>query len=174
MNREESLSLVIIRPTRSAVDARGVLDMHQRVYEAEQGFDDSFVSHVSEPLAGYVGRNDPREILWVAKRDDALVGSVALVRSADGRAQLRWFLVDPSARGSGLGRRLLETAISFAREQGYLGMILHTVDRLKVATRLYEQYGFRLAESVPVRLWGTDLRELTYERDLTGDESKTP
>jgi ribosomal protein S18 acetylase RimI-like enzyme len=78
-------------------------------------------------------------------------------------AQLRWFLVDPSARGRGLGTRLLSEAVSFARECGYRVVVLWTVSALAAAARLYRAAGFRKVQDRPGRLWGADVVEEKYE-----------
>ncbi|HET8650081.1 MAG TPA: GNAT family N-acetyltransferase, partial [Gemmatimonadales bacterium] len=81
-------------------------------------------------------------------------------------AQLRWFLVDPSARGRGLGRRLLDTAIEFSRAAGYRRIVLWTVSALEAAARLYRAVGFERTEEQPGQRWGSDVIEEKYERSL--------
>lgn len=160
-----------LRTTLRPGDIGRIVAAHGELYAAEHGFDVTFEGYVAEPLGAFAVRADPRERIWIADLppDSAghprFGGCVAVVAGPDGRAQLRWFLVHPSARGTGLGRRLLMEAIAFAREQGYRGMELWTVSALEAAARLYRSSGFRLAESVPGRRWGVPVTEERYELD---------
>ena len=96
----------------------------------ERGFDATFEAYVAAPLAEFVKRGSERERVWLAEQDGRLVGSIAIVAASAALAQLRWFLLDPSVRGQGLGRRLMEEAIGFARHAGYAGVTLWTVSTL--------------------------------------------
>jgi GNAT superfamily N-acetyltransferase len=81
-------------------------------------------------------------------------------------AQLRWFLVEPSARGSGLGRRLINEAIAFSEARGYRSIVLWTVRSLEAAAHLYHDVGFRMVEEKPGRMWGVEVVEERYELAL--------
>jgi GNAT superfamily N-acetyltransferase len=108
-------------------------------------------------FAGFATRHDPaRERMWVAELDGVRVGCVFVVRNADDAdvAQLRCLLVDPAGRGRGIGRRLVERCIAFAREAGYRDMMLWTNDVLVAARRIYEAAGFALAKEYPHRSFG--------------------
>ncbi len=149
-------------------DVGEIVRLHGVVYAREHGFDATFEAYVAEPLAQCVLRAHARERIWLARTGDALVGCVAIVAAtlpADAArvAQLRWFLVAPQARGCGLGTRLLDTALAFARTAGYARALLWTVSELGAAARLYAAAGFVLAESRPARLWGRDLVEERHE-----------
>jgi GNAT superfamily N-acetyltransferase len=89
-------------------------------------------------------------------------------QATDDAAQLRWFLVDPSQRGRGLGRRLLDTALGYARSRGFGSVFLWTIAGLTPAHHLYRQAGFTLTESRPVRQWGIDVVEQRFDLDLAG------
>lgn len=153
-----------IRTDHRPGDLGAVVRLHGVVYAREYGFDPTFEAYVAGPLAEFVLRGSERERLWVAERGDRVVGSVAIVAAEAGLAQLRWFLVDPGARGAGLGRRLLHEAITFAEEHQYRGIILWTVRALTAAAHLYRSAGFRLVEEAPGRRWGVDVIEEKYER----------
>ena len=84
-------------------------------------------------------------------------------------AQLRWFLVDPSARGQGLGRRLLHEAVEFSKSQDYQSVFLWTVSALTTAAHLYHSVGFRKVEQKPGRQWGVDVVEERYVLDLDNE-----
>lgn len=146
-------------------DIGTVAAMHGMLYAREYGFDHTFEAYVAGPLADFALRNAANERIWLAEQAGRLVGVVAIVaEDLDGRtAQLRWFLVDPSARGMGLGRRLLHQAIEFSRASGYDGVVLWTVSALETAARLYRSAGFKPTETQPGRRWGTDVVEEKYE-----------
>lgn len=150
-----------------------VLAMHGALYAEEFGYDEEFEGHVARGLAGFAAalgaaREDPGSPcpgwLWLAEDDGEVLGTVALTREGS-HGQLRWFLVDPKARG-GLGTRLLQTLLVQAREAGLTRIVLWTVDGLDAAARLYTRAGFRRIEDRPVRQWGQDLVEVRYELTL--------
>lgn len=144
-------------------DIGSVVALHGILYAKEYGFDPTFEAYVAGPLAEFALRGSDRERLWLAERDGHLVGCIAIVAESAEVAQLRWFLVAPSARGAGLGRRLLDEAVSFSRDRGYRRMILWTVSALRAAGRLYRQAGFQRVESVAGRRWGVSVIEEKYE-----------
>jgi GNAT superfamily N-acetyltransferase len=147
-------------------DVGTVVRLHGLIHAAECGFDPTFEAYVAAPLADFVRRASPRERLWLAERDGRVVGCIAIVASSDEVAQLRWFLVDPAARGAGLGRRLLDESLAFCREKGYASVVLWTVDSLKAAAHLYRAVGFAKTEEKPGRMWGVDVVEEKYELRL--------
>ena len=147
-------------------DVGAIVAMHGILYAREHGFDATFEAYVAEPLSAFVLRASPRERIWVEERNGRLAGCVAIVSAAEDVAQLRWFLVDPSARGTGLGRRLLADAIAFSRESGYRRIVLWTVAGLAAAQHLYRQAGFTPVEAAPARRWGVDVVEEKHQLDL--------
>lgn len=168
-------SEVLLRPGPRPGDLGRVLAMHGELYAREYGFDERFEAHVARGLAGFAAalgeaRDAPPAVapgrLWVAERSEALVGTVALTDEGDRVGQLRWFLVAPDGRGSGLGRLLLRTLLDHAREDGYTHIKLWTVHVLEAAARLYTEAGFRCTERHPTRQFGRVLDELRYDLDL--------
>jgi GNAT superfamily N-acetyltransferase len=143
-----------------------VVYLHGVIYARERGFDCSFEAYVAGPLSEFVRAGDPRERLWLAERAGQIVGSIAVVAASARTAQLRWFLVEPSARGAGLGRRLLGEAIAFCKDHGYADVILWTESALTAAASLYRAAGFRKTEEKAGRMWGVDLVEEKYELGL--------
>jgi GNAT superfamily N-acetyltransferase len=144
-------------------DIGEIIRLHGVTYNTERGWDHTFEAYVAEPIGRFIIEFDPaRDRIWIARRGEEIVGCVAIKGEADGSAQLRWFLVHPTTRGSGLGRKLLSQAIDFARSSGAREVFLWTTDDLDAARHLYTQAGFALAESVSGRRWGADVTEQRY------------
>jgi GNAT superfamily N-acetyltransferase len=164
----EASSGVLIRHDLRPGDMGRVIALHGMLYAEEYGFDHGFEAYVAETVAEFGRLARPGlDRLWAAERAGQLVGSIAIVGREDGAAQLRWFLVHPDARGSGLGRRLLHEALTFCRAAGYRSVYLWTVTGLEAAARLYVAAGFRKTETKPpATLWGVDLAEERYDRDV--------
>jgi DNA-binding MarR family transcriptional regulator/N-acetylglutamate synthase-like GNAT family acetyltransferase len=139
-------------------DMGWVVERHGAVYAEEYGFDGEFEALVAEIAAKFVRRFDAgRERCWIAERQGERVGSVFLVRHSEQVAKLRLLLLERQARGLGLGRRLVEECIAFARQAGYRKVGLWTQSILLPARRIYEQAGFRLKRSAPHHSFGQDL-----------------
>jgi GNAT superfamily N-acetyltransferase len=128
-------------------DIGWVLERHVVVYPKEFGYAPEFETYVAQSLIPFLERADPkRERLWIAEVDGVRVGSIAIHRSEKkGFAKLRWFLLEKEARGLGLGKKLMQTALRFARKAGYKGVHLFTVNDLQGARKVYEASGFTLA-----------------------------
>jgi ribosomal protein S18 acetylase RimI-like enzyme len=163
---EHQESGIAVRTDLRPGDLGAVVRLHGLLYARECGFGHVFEAYVAAPLAEFVRAGSPRERLWLAERNGALVGCVAIVAAAPAVAQLRWLLVDPGARGAGLGKRLLREAVAFARACGYERIVLWTVSALTAAAHLYRSAGFRKVEQRPGRLWGADVVEEKYELPL--------
>lgn len=150
-------------------DIGWAIERHGRLYAQEYGWNHEFEALVAQLFAQFAARHDPaRERCWIAEIDGERVGCVFLVALADDPAvaQLRCLLVDPRARGLGVGRRLVDTCIGFAREAGYARMRLWTNDVLVAARRIYQACGFALVEENRHHSFGQDLVGQVWERAL--------
>jgi GNAT superfamily N-acetyltransferase len=143
-------------------DLGSLVRLHGVVYAREYGFDPTFEAYVAGPLVDFVRSHTDRECLWIAERNRCRVGCVGIVAASAHEAQLRWFLVAPSARGRGLGTRLLREAVAFSERCRYETVLLWTVSVLTVAAGLYRSFGFVKVEERPARQWGVQLVEQKY------------
>jgi GNAT superfamily N-acetyltransferase len=152
-----------IRNNLKPGDMGTIIYLHGVIYEKEYGFDYTFEPYVAEPLSKFILHQSDKERIWIAQKDEKVVGSVAIVKFSGDQAQLRWLLVDPEARGFGLGKTLVEKAIQFSKIKGYQYVFLWTLDILPVAAELYQSFGFKKTDQKPCRLWGVPLTEHRYE-----------
>jgi DNA-binding MarR family transcriptional regulator/GNAT superfamily N-acetyltransferase len=148
-----------------------VVARHGALYAREYGWDASFEALVARIVADYADKHDPaREAVWIAEVDGRPVGSVFCVTDADdpsGRtAKLRLLLVEPTARGMGIGERLVEECLRFARRAGYSRITLWTNSVLAAARRIYQRAGFTLDEEQPYHGFGHDLVGQNWSRPL--------
>lgn len=151
----------------TADDADWVVARHGALYAQEAGFDASFEALVGEIVAGFVKSHDPScERGWIAERGGQRLGCIFCVRLEGTTAKLRLFLLEPETRGAGLGRRLLDTCLGFAKDCGYTRLTLWTHESHRAACALYRARGFTCESSVPVRSFGQDLIEQSWSIDF--------
>jgi GNAT superfamily N-acetyltransferase len=148
-------------------DIGWIISRHGALYAREYGWDISFEQLVAEIAAQFLKNyDDRRERCWIAEVDGEPVGTVMLVRGSDAVAKLRLLIVEPSARGLGIGGALTGECIRFAREAGYTEMTLWTQSILVAARNIYRAAGFQHTKSEPHHSFGHDLVGETWERTL--------
>jgi DNA-binding MarR family transcriptional regulator/GNAT superfamily N-acetyltransferase len=156
-----------LRPHRPG-DMGWVVQRHGELYWQEYRYDERFEALVAEIVGEFIGKLDPvRERCWIAEKDGLNVGSVFLVKKSASVAKLRLLLVEPSARGLGIGKRLVEECVNFARKAGYKKIVLWTQSELSAARGIYQSAGFQLVAEKLHQSWGrTDLVAGTWELKL--------
>jgi DNA-binding MarR family transcriptional regulator/GNAT superfamily N-acetyltransferase len=148
-------------------DMGWVVHRHGVLYAEEWGWDEQFEALVASIAAKFIQGNNPqRERCWIAEIDEEIVGSVFLVKQSKTAAKLRLLLVEPKARGLGIGTRLVDECVRFSRRVGYRKIILWTNSVLRSARHIYEKAGFRLVHEERHHSFGHDLIGETWELSL--------
>jgi GNAT superfamily N-acetyltransferase len=156
----------VLRPPRGG-DPGWVVWRHGVLYARDEGYDIRFEALVARIVGEFFERNDTeRERCWIAERAGENIGCVFVVRKSARVAKLRMLLVEPAARGMGLGARLIEECIQFARSAGYWKMVLWTHRSLTSARRLYKNAGFKLVKATPNPSFGRKLVDEFWEIEL--------
>src|SRR5579859_4782341 len=162
----ESKTPYILRPHQPG-DMGWVVHRHGVLYAQEYGWDERFEALVAGIVAEFIQHYDSkRERCWVAEKEGEIVGSVFLVQQSKTIAKLRLLLVEPSARGVGIGARLVSECVRFARQVGYRKITLWTQSVLSAARHIYQKAGFRLARKERHNSFGYDLTGETWELEL--------
>lgn len=142
-----------------------IAQLHGDYYARHAGFGAAFEARVATELSAFcVGFQPGRDGLWLAEEDGTVHGSIAIQGGdyAMSGARLRWFILSDTARGKGVGSRLLGEAMKFCHSRGYSKVSLWTLDSLHAARHLYEKHGFRLAKTQRGNKWGKDVDELLF------------
>lgn len=164
--RETRDRIVEIRETRPG-DMGWVVQCNGRVYADEYGWDATYEALVAQIVADFIKNFDfERENCWIAEENGENIGSVFLVKESDEIARLRLLIVDPKARGLGLGTGLVERCTAFARRTGYKKITLWTQSNLLAARTIYANAGYKCINSEPSHRFGKDLVSETWELKL--------
>jgi N-acetylglutamate synthase-like GNAT family acetyltransferase len=148
-------------------DIGSVIHLHGKLYAQEYGWDEQFEAVVAEIAAKFLRKYDPTcERCWIAELDGQVVGSVFLVKQSKRVAKLRLLVVDPRARGLGIGERLVSECVSFARQAGYRKITLWTNRILTAARHIYKKAGFCIVSEEPHHAYGHHLIAETWELRL--------
>ncbi|MFD5243060.1 GNAT family N-acetyltransferase [Amycolatopsis sp. NPDC058340] len=158
---------LVLRPPRPG-DFGWVVHRHGALYSREYGWDERFEALVARVVAEYVERRgDPRQAGWIAELDGERVGSIFCMPAEDGvTAKLRMLLLEPAARGRGVGKRLVTECVEFARAAGYPAMELWTVSLLETARAIYRKAGFQLVSEETITGFGYELTGQTWRLEL--------
>jgi DNA-binding MarR family transcriptional regulator/GNAT superfamily N-acetyltransferase len=157
---------IVLRPHQPG-DMGWVTSANATIYAQEYGWDISYEALVAKITAEFIENFDPRrERCWIAEMDGERVGSVFVVAKSEQIAKLRLLIIDPRARGLGLGKRLVEECLRFAKDRGYKSMTLWTQSILTAARGIYARAGFTLVAQEPHHSFGADLIGETWERGL--------
>lgn len=143
--------------------------LHGTLYGEEYGWNHTFEGQVAVILGEFAKTYkaySERERIWIVEKDGTVAGSIAIVAASGRDAQLRLFLLHPGLRGHGIGRILMDKAISFCKDSGYSRVFLWTAGALTVAAKLYRSAGFQLTEETTREMWGAVVTEQRYDLSL--------
>jgi len=159
----EDESVVTIRDHYTDDDKEIMIEKQREFYADNYGFDEKFLGYLRSTFEAEI------EKIWIAEVDDEFAGCIGLVKKDDKTALLRWFIVDTSVRGKGVGTKLIQTLINYCQKTQYEKLSLETVSQLKTARRLYSKFGFELTEANEQFMWGQDLVDERWELKLQND-----
>jgi GNAT superfamily N-acetyltransferase len=154
----------IIRNEMRPGDLGEIVRLHGVLYAEEYGLDNTFEAYIAGPMSEFILAKDREgQRIWIVETGGKVAGCIAIVRYAEGVAQLRWFILTPETRGRGLGKKLMEEAVVYSHRVGYQRIILWTFSELETAIALYKRWGFEKTEEKAHHTWGRDLTEEKYE-----------
>ncbi len=148
-------------------DAQYIIHRHRDLYAQEYGLSSTFADYVDTLVTRFTSTLNPaRECVLIPEMNGQRLGSIAIARADEQTAQLRFFLLEPQARGFGLGMRLAQEALAFARNAGYTHIFLETISALTSARAIYHRLGFRIVHTQPQNNWSREVLEERWEMAL--------
>lgn len=152
------------RHTINPGDIGYIIYLHGYIYGNESNFSNEFEKYVIKTFYHFLENYSPEnDRIWMAEYNNKIVGCVAIQHQSKNEAQLRWFLLDPSFRGLGIGKKLLTDAVDFCREKKFESVFLLTTSLQNKALEMYKMAGFQLTESTEVQEWGKTFNEERYD-----------
>ncbi|GMQ28819.1 GNAT family N-acetyltransferase [Algoriphagus confluentis] len=144
-------------------DLSQVAWLHAKIYFEEQGFGLGFEAYVLESLVEFYGQYDPeKDGVWVVDAEGKMVGFLCLMHRPDNQAQLRYFVLEKTFRGIGLGNQLMQSWMDFYKQKGYSSAYLYTTSGLDPAVHLYEKFGFNKESEKFSENFGVHLKEMLF------------
>jgi peptidyl-dipeptidase Dcp len=166
METNITLDQIHIRTIFKAGDLGYIVYLHGKIYMEEYQFSGSIETYVAKSLCEFIESYNPeKEHIWICEHEGKIIGSLALVNRGE-KAQLRYFILEKSFRGIGLGTKLMDLFMQFLQENGYHSAYLLTTDGLPASAHLYQKYGFKLVEQYNSLAFGKPLHEQRYELNL--------
>lgn len=144
---------ISIRHELRSGDLGRIVSLHGEAYAPLAGFGLRFEAYVAQTIAEYVLDNDARGRIWLAEQDGRLIGCTAVALRDDNTSQIRWVVVDPAARGHGLGNELVGRAVDYCKAEARNSIYLFTTDGLAESQSLYEKLGFKMISNETNELW---------------------
>ncbi len=157
---------ISIRTNLRPGDLGRIISLHGEVYDPLGGYGLTFEAFVGRTIAEFVLDNGARGQIWLAEQGDRLIGCTAIALREGNRGQLRWVLVDPSARGRGMGKQLVNSAMEYCRKEGCNSVFLETTDGLPESQTLYEKLGFAVTSESVEELWDGPRPLIIMQMDL--------
>ena len=147
-------------------DLGRIVSLHGEAYEPLGGYGLRFEAFVGQTIAEFILQDDAKGRIWLAERSGNLVGCAAIVLRKNRVGQLRWIVVAPNERGSGLGKDLVARALAYCRDQSCRSVHLETTDGLPVSEKMYEKLGFRVTSNTAAELWDGKRPLILMQLDL--------
>jgi N-acetylglutamate synthase-like GNAT family acetyltransferase len=142
-----------VRTTLRAGDLGRIIELHGKVYDLLDGYGLRFEAYVGRTIAEFVLDNSAHGQIWLVERGDQLIGCAAIALREGNRGQLRWVVVDPSERGQGIGKQLMQSALDYCRKEARQTVFLDTTDSLPESQALYGKLGFIVTSDTVEELW---------------------
>ncbi|TWR24983.1 MarR family transcriptional regulator [Mucilaginibacter achroorhodeus] len=154
-------------------DVGYLIYLHGVLYARESGYSQEFEGYVVKTFYEFLEHYDTgKDKIWLATYNEQIIGCIAILAKPNNEAQLRWFLVHPVFRGTGVGKHLLSTALTYCRQQQFNNVYLLTTDVQQRAIAMYMKAGFMPSASVEQKQWGKTLHEERYDLDLSENKNK--